>query len=78
MKVVEAVVDVNEAVSQVTKNCNLLLKMIGEVNRGVKTKIEQIRSLDSTDGEHKVTAGQLDDIRDDLDHFINKVMNLKV
>ena len=78
MKVVEAVVDVNEAVSQVTKNCNLLLKMIGEVNRGVKTKIEQIRSLDSTNGEHKVTAGQLDDIRDDLDHFINKVMNLKV
>jgi hypothetical protein len=78
MKVIEAV-EVSEAkVSQVQKNCDLLLKMIGEVNKGVKNKISQIRSLDNAGEEHKVTAGQLDDIRGDLDTFITNVMNLKV
>lgn len=78
MKVIEAV-DISEAKSsQITKNCDLLLKMLGEVNKGVKNKISQIRALDSTGGEHKVTAGQLDDIREDLDKFISSVMNLKV
>lgn len=77
-KIVEAV-EVNEAGNrQIQKQCDLLLKMIGEVNKGVKNKISQIRSLDASGETHKVTAGDLDDIREDLDRFISSVMNLKV
>lgn len=77
MKVVEAVID-EAGNRQIQKQCDLLLKMIGEVNKGVKNKISQIRSLDASGETHKVTAGDLDDIREDLDRFISNVMNLKV
>ena len=74
MKIVEA--GINKS-TQIKKNCDLLLRMIGEVNTGVKRKIEQIKSLEDF-GDNKATAGQLDDLREDLDKFITDVMNLRV
>lgn len=77
-KIIEAV-EVNESGNkQIQKQCDLILKMIDEANRGVKNKISQIKSLDASGEDHKVTVGDLDDIRGDLDTFITNVMKLKV
>lgn len=77
-KIIEAV-EVNESGNkQIQKQCDLILKMIDEANKGVKNKISQIKSLDASGEDHNVTVGDLDDIRGDLDTFITNVMKLKV
>ena len=77
-KIIEAV-EVNESGNkQIQKQCDLILKMIDEANKGVKNKISQIKSLDASGEDYKVTVGDLDDIRGDLDTFITNVMKLKV
>lgn len=77
-KIIEAV-EVNESGNkQIQKQCDLILKMIDEANKGVKNKISQIKSLDTSGEDHNVTVGDLDDIRGDLDTFITNVMKLKV
>lgn len=72
--------DVNESAGdkQLQHNCKSLIKMIDEVDKGVRNKIEQIEALDKSGDSHSVTAGQLDDLRMSLEDFITGVMKLKV
>jgi len=74
LKIVEAYINEDKNNQKI---CNLLIKMISEVNTNVLTKINQIKNYDSTE-ESKVTSGQLDEAREKLDDFITYIMKLKV